>query len=143
MSYIRSAVTAVLFLLLTSCSNTLSSTAPGQAGSEHVYLLSEQIAQRLMYAAMKSEVAEKDISVLPLPELGYKSSIQWGADRDTITISAKTMKGQQNGKTVAGYVFYAKHSGTAPAAGEPTIERLIAHVVKDAEALGQKATLIK
>jgi len=143
MSYIKSTIVALFTLVVMSCSNTLSSTAPGQAGSEHVYVISEHIAKRLMFSAMKSEVNEKDIATLSSPELGYKSSIQWGVDQDTISLFAKTMKGEQNGKKVEGYVFYAKHSGTAPAAGESTIERLIAHVVKDAEALGQKATLVK
>ena len=43
------------------------------------------------------------------------------------------MKGKKGDAEVEGYAFFATHSGTVPAAGEPTIERLIAHVTKDAE----------
>jgi len=133
----------ILILSVFSCSGTLSSLAPGQKGSEHVYVISEKVAKRLMYAAMASEVNEKNILALPSPELGYQSQVQWGVDKDTIRVYAKVMKGERDNKTVNGYAFFAAHSGTAPAAGGPTIERLIAHIVRDAEGLGEKAILKK
>ncbi|QBY02932.1 hypothetical protein E2K93_00450 [Thalassotalea sp. HSM 43] len=113
-------------------------------GAGHVYIISEAIAKRLMMAAMKSEFNPKDIKELSKPNIGYSSTVQWGVDEDTIELTALPAEGKDSsGETVRGYVFSAKHAGTAPAAGSPTIDRLLAHIVKDAETLASTAKFSK
>ncbi|TWX67878.1 hypothetical protein ESZ36_11340 [Colwellia demingiae] len=140
---LKKSMILILLLVVSACSNTISSLDPNQTGSDHVYLISKQVATRIMFAAMKIEIDEKNIKVLTSPLVGYEGSVQWGVDKDKITLLAKSMKGMKGGVEVEGYAFFATHSGTAPAAGEPTIERLIDRVAKDAELLGQKAELLK
>ncbi|WOH36252.1 hypothetical protein RI844_12830 [Thalassotalea fonticola] len=136
------------FLLLSfsliACSGTVSSVDSKGEGAGHVYVISEVIAKRLMMAAMKSEFNPEDIKDLPAPKIGYHSKVQWGVDQDTIELTALLAQGKDSaGENVQGYVFSAEHSGTAPAAGSPTIDRLLAHIVKDAETLGSIAKFTK
>lgn len=134
----------LLSLSLIACTGTLSSVDSKGEGAGHVYVISEVIAKRLMMAAMKSEFNPQDIKELSAPKIGYHSKVQWGVDQDTIELTALLAQGKDAaGEIVQGYVFSAEHSGTAPAAGSPTIERLLAHIVKDAESLGSTAKFTK
>ncbi|ARN74253.1 hypothetical protein BST96_09050 [Oceanicoccus sagamiensis] len=113
-------------------------------GNQSIYILSDKIAERILLAAMKAELDQSTLQKLPPPELGYSGKVQWGVDKDTVTLFARKAIGKDAaGKEVSGYVFEAKHSGTAPAAGVPTIERLLASAVKDAKQLGQEAAFIR
>ncbi|WNC68755.1 hypothetical protein RI845_01075 [Thalassotalea nanhaiensis] len=134
----------LLSISLLACTGTVSSVDSKGEGAGHVYVISEVIAKRLMMAAMKSEFNPQDIKELSSPKLGYGSKVQWGVDQDTIELTALLAQGTDSaGETVQGYVFSAEHSGTAPAAGSPTIDRLLAHIVKDAETLGSTAKFTK
>ncbi len=141
MKHIVKLITIWLFsLFLFSCSGTINSVDGTGKGAGHVYIVSEDIAKRLMMAAMKSQFNPSDIKVLAAPNLGFSSIVQYGIDKDTVELVALKAKGiSKNGENVNGYVFSAEHRGTAPAAGIPTIDRLLAHIVIDAEALGSTA----
>lgn len=141
MNYLfKSICLLLLSLSLVACSGTVSSVDSKGEGAGHVYIISEAIAKRLMMASMKSEFNPKDIKELSMPKIGYSSKVQWGTDQDTIELTALPAEGKNSaGETVQGYVFSAMHSGTAPAAGSPTIDRLLAHIVKDAETLASTA----
>ena len=141
MKYIVKLITlSILSLSLFSCSGTINSVDGKGEGAGHVYIVSEAIAKRLMMAAMKSQFNPSDIKVLVAPKLGFSSKVQYGIDKDTVELVAlKAIGVSREGNNVNGYVFSAEHHGTAPAAGSPTIDRLLAHVVKDAEALGSTA----
>jgi len=131
-------IIVLLALLVTACAGTVSSVDGGNA---KIYIMSEQLASRVIAAAMKAEIDEENIQQLPAPKIGYKGKVQWGVDKDTITLIARKAMGKdQVGNSVSGYVFEARHIGTAPAAGAPTIKRLLANVVKDAGQLGQEAS---
>ncbi|MEW6998584.1 hypothetical protein AADZ86_12885 [Colwelliaceae bacterium BS250] len=135
---------SLLSFTLIACSGTVSSVDGKGPGAGHVYVVSEAIAKRLMMAAMKSEFNPADIKELALPKLGYSSKVQYGIDKDTVELVALKAEGKtKEGEVVNGYVFSAEHYGTAPAAGSPTIDRLLAHIVKDAETLGSTATFSK
>ncbi|MEH6911532.1 MAG: hypothetical protein V7459_13170 [Oceanicoccus sp.] len=130
-----------LAVLLLACVGTVSSI---DGDNPKIYIMSEQVANRVMMSAMKAEIDKENIQNLPAPQLGYSGKVQFGIDRDTITLFAKSAIGKdETGNEVRGYIFEAKHSGTAPAAGAPTVERLLTNVVKDAKQIGQEASFIR
>ncbi|MFD2165617.1 hypothetical protein ACFSJY_05010 [Thalassotalea euphylliae] len=129
----------VCIIVCTACSGTIKSSDISGNAKNHIYVINERIADRLIYAAMKTEFEEKSILKLS-SDIGYSSSVDWGIDTDAITVSAIPAQGiDDNNNTVQGYTFEANHTGTAPAAGAPTIKRLMAKLVSDAEKIGMTA----
>ena len=143
-NFFKLIILSIISFTLISCSGTVNSVDGKGEGAGHVYVISEAIAKRLMMAAMKSEFNPEDIKTLASPKLGFSSNVQYGIDKDTVELRAAKAEGvNEKGISVSGFVFSAEHSGTAPAAGSPTIARLLAHVVKDAETLGNTANFVK
>lgn len=135
-----SLITLLTFLLL-ACAGTVSSI---DGDNPKIYLMSEQVANSIMKSAMNAEIDKEYIQQLAAPQVGYSGKVQYGIDRDTITLFATMAIGKNEaGNEVQGYIFEAKHSGTAPVAGAPTAERLLTRVVKDANQLGQKASFVR
>jgi len=131
----------VFSMLIFACAGTVSSI---DEGDEKIYIMSEHVASRIMLSAMNTEIDKDNIRPLTAPQVGYSGKVQWGVDKDTITLIAKNAVGKnQSGEEVRGYVFEARHSGTAPAAGAPTVKRLLANVVKDARQLGEEASFVR
>jgi len=133
----RSLCTLIFVIFIASCSGTISSLDEKGPGAGHMYEISDVLAKRLMLSAMKAEFSKGTIKELTDSRLGYHSTVDWGGDTDKIELVAIPAIGTNKaGAEVKGYIFSAKHSGTAPASGSPTIDRLIAHVISDAEKLG-------
>jgi len=140
-SLYRSLCTLIVIIFIASCSGTVSSVDKKGQGAGHMYAISDVLAKRLMLSAMKAEFSEGTIKELTDSRLGYHSTVDWGGDTDKIELVAIPALGtNKSGNEVKGFVFSAKHSGTAPAAGGPTVDRLITHLISDAEKLGVSAS---
>ncbi|MEH6650246.1 MAG: hypothetical protein V7707_09505 [Motiliproteus sp.] len=151
LSRVRTSARAISILLLAAsismlmaCSGTISTLNTSDGGEGSIYRLSDQLADRIMLAAMKAEIDAEKISPLVSPQQGYAGEVQWGIDVDQIVLRVRPAIGQdQIGNEVEGLVFEAEHNGTAPAAGVPTIERLLDRVAKDAAELGDRVRFVR
>ena len=127
---------------LSACSSTLTSV-DDEGGN--VYALPPAVVDQMLQDAMATEIPVGTLRRGSTPYPSYMGVVTWGSlDKDTITASARPAKGRKlDGTIVEGYVFEVSRKGTAPATGEPTVERIFAKLQKDAELTGTGAAFVE
>ena len=144
MSIIRITKVATVFLLtllLFACAGTGSAI---DGADTKIYIMTDWHASRVIASAMEVEIDIDDVQPLAAPQIGYTGEVQWGVDKDTVTLLARRAIGQdQADNEVKGYVFEVRYSGTDSELGAPTINRLLDDVDKDARQLGQEASFLR
>ncbi|MBY5993162.1 hypothetical protein [Ferrimonas balearica] len=110
-----------LVLLLAGCSGTSSSLlAP-----DGTFSLTPKEAEAVLLRAIAAEFPDKDPIPLDDGRLGFHFNVWWLLDHDRITVQA-IPQGENR------FAFRVDNQGTAPAAGDPARERLMARLLEEA-----------
>jgi hypothetical protein len=122
----RSIFTALLpGLLLAACGSP--PTSP-DSGPKLVYPISANVADKIVFDAVKPELKSAPIQPVTSPHMGYKATII--SEQDSIAVVAVRIQAQgqlRNGTTVPCFHFEVTHSGASDA-GAAAADRIRARI---------------